>query len=116
MREGIPSDFFRQLHFGFGEATANQQEQNHEMLAKCMFVERWAEPWQLPHVCRGGPCPVRRKGRSDMLAKEKGQLVDLYAVEEALERIQPTNRQRRDRCDIQVMSKASFPWNHAIPQ
>ena len=35
-REGIPSDLFRQLHFGFGEATANQQEQNHEMLAKCL--------------------------------------------------------------------------------
>ena len=35
-REGIPSDLFRQLHFGFGEDTANQQEQNHEMLAKCL--------------------------------------------------------------------------------
>ena len=109
-------DGAREGHLSPTEATATQQEQNHEMLAKCMFVESWAEPWQLPHVCCGGPCPVRCKGRSDMLAKEKGQFVDLYAVEEALEWIQPTNGQRRDRCDIEVMSKASFPWNHTIPQ
>ena len=64
-------DGAREGHLSPTEATATQQEQNHEMLAKCMFVESWAEPWQLPHVCHVDPEAFIEKHRLDDRAATK---------------------------------------------